>query len=313
MIYEFADCLSGAPPGPGIDAIGTDQDGMPSISILRLDSAWRGSILREKRCVSAPWVGDDNMNKRRFSALLAALLAIVALPAGVAAHAESSMSDGSPQSEWVAAASPILTLANSVTWIVQGQRLPSGTCGYTYVDPPATIPVGGWVRQTIADDESSCQQMMQSGNPTDQAAFLAVAGMSGQTPQPSLSRRGAWQSVIFFDLFGIQLTVDATQIYWSYNGSTVSSGTTTGTCTPSQSWWYLNYCNHSGSYPTGSYEGQSSSAFHSLFCAPLPTTYIYYYYNRVWGHPDGTAAIAQSSDAVDECLVLHNNIYTGYN
>lgn len=37
------------------------------------------------------------------------------------------------------------------------------------------------------------------------------------------------------------------------------------------------------------------------------------YDNKVWDHPDGTAAIAQSSDSIDECIILHNTVYAGYN
>jgi hypothetical protein len=81
--------------------------------------------------------------------------------------------------------------------------------------------------------------------------------------------------------------------------------------------WHPNGRAPHGSAP----QPQRSACVDGPFCCPLPAAPrriasrpdIYYYYNRVWGHPDGTAAIAQSSDSVDECLILHNNVYSGYN
>lgn len=59
--------------------------------------------------------------------------------------------------------------------------------------------------------------------------------------------------------------------------------------------------------------GKSGPNLRRRFCVGLPTTYIYYYYNRVWGHANGTATRAQSSDSIDECIILHSNVFAGYN
>ena len=210
---------------------------------------------------------------------------------------------------------PGLALVNPRTWILQGEKLDNGACRYNYTDAPTTIPKNGWARLSIAIDPSTRRKLMEEGAASDPAALRAAAGISAGDSVGSasvLSRRGAWQAVNFYDIANIQLTTDVTQIYWDYNGSTVSNGSTSGVCANAP-WWSLDYCYKSDSYPTGSYLGNTWSKFRTSFCVGLPTTYIYYYYNKLWGHPDGTAARAQSSDSVDECILLHNAVYAGYN
>ncbi len=254
------------------------------------------------------------MTKRVLGLLLASMISVLWLPTGTsAATSTPAGATATSSAGWESVESPVLSLANAHTWVLDGQVLADGACAYRYDDPPTEIPTGGWVRQVISVDPSKCQQVMQEGTPIDQVAFRAVAGISpSSSVTPATSRRGAWQAVIWFDIAGLQLTADLTQIYWDYNGSTVSNGSTNGTCTASQAWWSLAYCYKTSSYPTGSYMGQTWSEFYTSFCL-YEKTYVYYNYNRVWGHPDGTAAIAQSSNSVNACLPLHGNVYTGYN
>ena len=40
--------------------------------------------------------------------------------------------------------------------------------------------------------------------------------------------------------------------------------------------------------------------------------HTYYFYVRMWGHPNGTATRDQSSDSVDECIALHVDIESAY-
>ena len=61
------------------------------------------------------------------------------------------------------------------------------------------------------------------------------------------------------------------------------------------------------------FRGNTWSKFmNDWFCWPLPTVCTYYYYNRMWGHPDGTATRSQSSDSIDECARLHFDVYSAY-
>ncbi len=243
------------------------------------------------------------MSTRLSICLVAVLLAMTLAPASAAADESGG---------WSSITLPSLSLSNTKTVVLQGTKQPNGACRYQYVDEPRDIPAAGWARFTIAVDPSTCRKLLEEGTPTDQAAFRAAAGVQGPSA-PTSSRRGAWQSVVFSDIVNLLLTSDTTQIYWTYNGSTVSNGTASGSCQPFLAWWTNDYCYVAGSYPPGSYLGNTWSKFHSGFCVGLPTTYIYQYYNKVWGHPDGTAAIAQSSDSIDECIILHNTVYSGYN
>lgn len=79
--------------------------------------------------------------------------------------------------------------------------------------------------------------------------------------------------------------------------------------------WSQLYSGKSGSYgPSNSYYlGNTISGFsNNVFCWPLPTVYTYYYFNKMWGHPNGTATRDQSSDSIDECLPFHVDIESAY-
>jgi hypothetical protein len=143
-----------------------------------------------------------------------------------------------------------------------------------------------------------------------------MATAANQDVSITTSTRAAYQRVVWYDFINLWLTYDVTDIEWTYNGETVSSGsvsryydkrTETG-------WQYLSG-GKSGSLASDHsyYRGDTWSSFkNSTFCWPLPTVYTYYYYNRVWGHRDGHATRSQSSDSVDECLPFHFQVYSAY-
>ena len=225
----------------------------------------------------------------------------------------ASVAPAAASEEWVPI-SPVVSLAETRTWDLQGEKLKGGGCRYVDEEEVQEIPEEGWARITIAVDPTKCRKRMQEGTPTDSNEFRKAAGIDAAPEQSLLaSRRGAWQAVLFYDIANLHLTTQSTQIYWTYNGSTVSNGTTTAGCVRNYTWWTIDYCTPSQSYPAGTYRGQSVARFHSNFCVGLPTTYIYQYYNRVWGHPNGTATRSQSSDSNDECIILHSAVFAGYN
>lgn len=215
-------------------------------------------------------------------------------------------------------------LGDAKTWVLQGRRLANGACRYTYPSVEALIPLDGWVARTIAVDMLGCRKLFEEGTPSAFAKDVAPV-IPGIAPPGTLrdgqdsavaSVKGAWQRVIWRDLPGLLTTADMTQINWTYNGSTSSAGTT------SAAWqlntatkWQLTASSVTQLYgPSSSYyRGQTTATFtNSFFCAPLPTVHTYYFYNRVWGHPNGTATRSQSSDSVDECLPLHVDIESAY-
>ena len=145
---------------------------------------------------------------------------------------------------------------------------------------------------------------------TTDAAVVTEWAVVPETPSTAAvavaSTKGAWQRVIWRDPVGILTTADVTQINWTYNGTTVSGGGTTGAWQlNTASKWQLTAKSLTQLYGPGSsyYRGQSTATFYNdFFCDPFPPVHTYYYYNRMWGHPNGTATRSQSSDSVDECI-----------
>lgn len=217
-------------------------------------------------------------------------------------------------------------LRDARVWVLQGTRLVGGGCRYLFTTQATEIPSEGWTIRSIALDPAGCRKLMEEGRPTErtlrdgQTTVAVTERTSADSGAPSsygvTATRGAWQRVVWRDVAGILVNADLTQINWTYNGSSVSGGTTTGgwffnTATG----WQLGNHGGSGAYGSGNayYLGNTYATFsNSQFCAPLPTVYTYYYNNRVWGHKDGTATRSQSSDSVDDCLRLHVDIEAGY-
>jgi hypothetical protein len=213
-------------------------------------------------------------------------------------------------------------LQNSERWVLQGKKLPSGACRYSYESDVEELPESGWEIRSIAIDMEHCAKVMEEGVPT----FTRRPVLDGQTETLAsaegggfaalASTRGAWQQVTWYDIIGLWLTYDATQIHWTYNGSTVWAGSVdwhmgwrTGTG------WKNIFVAKSGSYGSGNsfYKGETWSSFkNDVFCWPFPTVYTYYYFNRMWGYADGHATRTQSSDSVDECLPFHMDIVSEY-
>jgi hypothetical protein len=122
--------------------------------------------------------------------------------------------------------------------------------------------------------------------------------------------------VTWYDIVNLWLNYDVTQITWSYNGSSVSAGSVQGFVGwRSGSGWGLVYAHHAGSYGAGNsyYLGNTWSKMgNPIFCPTPPIVYTVYSFNKVWGHPSGTATRSQSSDSIDECLPFHFDIQSAY-
>jgi hypothetical protein len=262
------------------------------------------------------------MRPRRMIVTLTAL----ALAFGLAARPADATAVNAASAEDPTVGFPVVRtemqpLSRARTWLLQGQRLANGGCRYRYPTAVEILPPTGWVSRSIAIDMDSCKKLFEEGVPvavTHDDAEL-VTGAVAPAPSPVIalaSTKGAWQRVVWRDLPGLLTTADMTQINWTYNGTTVSAGTT------SAAWqfntatkWRLTASSGSQLYGPGSsyYRGQTTATFaNSFFCAPLPTVYTYYFHNRVWGHPNGTATRSQSSDSVDECLPLHVDVESAY-
>lgn len=237
-----------------------------------------------------------------------------------------------PAFDYIRAGSPLLVDARQ--WVLRGVKQSDGSCRYSYPRLEREIPENGWISRSIGINMANCTKLMEEGSPAEPLVLEPMTQPGGESlesgespdnaiptaPQPlaASSTRGAWQMVSYLDIFSLTTNRDRTQIYWTYNGSSVLSGNAEGW------WWWWTFSGWTlvaNSNKTtqkfeadGAFRGQTVAIFrNSQFCAPSPTTYTYIYYNRVWGHANGTATIAQSSDTVNDCLPLHVDVTSGYN
>ena len=252
----------------------------------------------------------------------------VVAPVGDAASSPSAHLMGNNNA--VMASAPLLTysfedwisappLVNDHYWVLTGTRLADGACRYDYTQPEATLPASGWEIRSVAIDFDHCAKLMEEGTPTarpDTPEPILSSPTSLGVVAPDLTAYYAWQQVTWKDIIGIVLNYDVTQIGWTSDGSTVTSGITAPYFyEDADTGWRLDsyQVKHTLASDHSSYMGNTISTFHnSQFCWPLPTVYTYYYYNKMWGFPDGHATRSQNSDTVDECVRMHFDIYSAY-
>lgn len=219
-------------------------------------------------------------------------------------------------------------LRDARTWVLTGKRLANGGCQYRYPTEVTEIPQDGWELRSIAVDTSRCRKLMEEGTPTVFSLDLA-AGTDSSEVLPGIalaetassdgsiatlaasSTKSAWQIVVWSDVLGYPVNYDGTEITWTYDGSAVSSGNAAGYWYKLGGWELLAKSVTQGFF-SGAFRGQTTATFRNQgFCFPT-TVYTYYYYNRMWGHANGTATRAQSSDSVNECLPLHVTVSSAY-
>lgn len=222
-------------------------------------------------------------------------------------------------------------LANAQTWIVQGRMLGNGACRYRNTNTEKEVPAGGWVERTVALDPIRCRKLVEAGNPTepsqrttDQSASSSSVSSPALTSDPApeqelsiLSTQSAWIRSSWLDVANLHVNDDVTQVNWTSNGTTVSNGSSNGYFSWLQAtgWQKLADSNTSTYGPGYSYiQGETTSSFgNATFCPwPLPDVFTYYFYVRMWGHPNGTATWSQSSDSIDECFPFHTEKVSGY-
>jgi len=172
----------------------------------------------------------DSLSRRWLVATVAPVAIVLApLPVGPAAGAELS--------GWSYVRTGLEPMASARTWVLQGEKLQNGSCRYRYATGPTEIPIDGWVVRSIALDPARCRKLMQEGSPTflkaDAPSVTSIfetvsAHKAGDGAYRTASTQGAWQRVVWKDVAGLLVNADLTQINWTYNGSTVSGGSTTG-------------------------------------------------------------------------------------
>lgn len=218
-------------------------------------------------------------------------------------------------------------LKDAKTWVLEGEKLAGGGCSYAYSWADGPIPESGYAIRSIALDPDRCLKLMEEGVPTafegtepdDDVSVSSETGgrlpRSGAAALAAVQTRWAWQRVYWADVVNLYTTATITEISWDYDGTDVLSGTVDGTFQWRSGTGWVKVASSTTPYkPSWAYfRGQTAATYsNNSFCFPLPKVWNYYYYNRVWGHPDGHATRAQSSDSVDECVPLHVGVESAY-
>jgi hypothetical protein len=268
--------------------------------------------------------------RRPFRLAMAAAVIALAIgrsPAAIVASTKSAP----PEFSYMRVGSP--PIVDAKQWVLQGTNLSDGSCQYPYPSIGREIPPGGWVLRSIGINVSKCAMLMEEGAPAEPLSLAeldAAAGgdalnetlptasksTDGLQALATTSTRGAWQMVSWLDIVSLPTTRDRTQIHWTYNGSSVLSGNTAGWWWSANTGWILTANTVTQQFEAdGAFRGQTTATFkNGVFCGSLqPVVWTYYWYNRVYGHANGTATISQSSDYYNSCLPLHVDILTGYN
>jgi hypothetical protein len=257
--------------------------------------------------------------KRVARRLLVAVLAVLLMTIGSALPTVAA--DGS--SGFPIRLQTRLPLIMARQWVLQGTKTTSGGCSFSVPTEQTPLPESRWVVRSIAIDPDACTKLMEEGIPTydppaiDGATFIDASQIQDDSDALAIggSTRSAWQWVGYKDIPGLTTTYDVTEITWGYDGSNVYSGSVK----QYNAWWIYTgwekvYAYKSGSLePSGDYYlGNTWAKFkNSVFC-PGSTVYTYYYYNKMWGYPDGTATRSWSSDTINDCLRLFEEVYSAY-
>lgn len=259
----------------------------------------------------------------------AALLAVVAAMCLQLVSSTSALAAKPAETEFARSGLPPLLHAH--TWLLQGIKAPGGGCQYEYLGGSAEIPADGWELRAIAIDMANCRKLMEEGVPTQ--AAVAAGASQGASPGTSsqllgpianpaspsystaavTSTKGAWQLVVWTDIIGVTVNHGVTQINWTYNGSIVLSGNAAGYWYHLGGWEILSTSVTQGFF-SGAFRGQTTSTFRNQgFCGTgQPPVYVYHFYDRVWGHFNGTATRDYSTTSANECLPLFVTFQSAY-
>ena len=134
-------------------------------------------------------------------------------------------------------------LLQARTYVVSGTPL-NGGCVYTY--PTVGLPVGmtSIVTRLLAYDPKGCRELLEEGIPTPAALdtgrglttltqTLASPGargsVGGKLAQPvAASVASGYHKVWWYDVIGLTVNYDQTNISWSYDGSCALNGSASG-------------------------------------------------------------------------------------
>jgi hypothetical protein len=204
-------------------------------------------------------------------------------------------------------------LLQTHTYVVSGSHRGDG-CAYSY--PTVTLPVGttAIVTRLLAYDPVGCRELLEEGLPTAAALettnalttltqplapVRASASSGGRLAKPLNSSLGSgYHKVWWYDIIGLTVNYDQTNISWSYDGSCALNGSASGSWGwDSGNHWQLISNGGTTSLSCSRYIGDTwshmrNSAFELCFGAVVDT---YYDLVRLSGWYDGLMTADRSS------------------
>ncbi|HET8569259.1 MAG TPA: hypothetical protein VFM93_09765 [Candidatus Limnocylindria bacterium] len=194
-------------------------------------------------------------------------------------------------------------LENMRTYIVSGARVGAG-CAYTY--PTLELRPGrtAIAARLLAYDAKGCRELLEEGVPTaaalDTGTHLSTLTQSistapriagGKLAMPlATSVASGYHRVWWYDIIGLTVNYDQTNISWSYDGSCALNGSASGNWGwDSGNWWRLISNGGTTSLGCSRYIGDTwshmqNSQFEGCFGAVVDT---YYDLVRASGWYDG--------------------------
>jgi hypothetical protein len=189
-------------------------------------------------------------------------------------------------------------LAGATVYVLTGSRLPSGTCKYQYPELHVPRDTVRWEVRAIGIDPTFCRMEVEEGVPEE--TELAI-------PEPSLreviakddirqealalasSVASGYTTAWYEDGAGIHVTQDTTYISWSYSGTCVSGGSSSGAWSWDSLFTLVSHGGTSAYNGCSYFKGDTWSTMKtiSLPC-PWTTVWTYYYHIRSYGWKDGS-------------------------
>lgn len=232
--------------------------------------------------------------RRRTSTLLVAILLLGATPAS-AAGPTYLRQDQRP--------SP---LGGSHLYQLSGTKTTDGGCSYPFPDLKVPAGVNRWEVRTVGIDPGSCRIEVEEGTPSDADLALPVPALTQSGPSRA-SNAGAvaaatsvasgYTSAWYEDAAGIHVTQDTTYISWAYNGSCVSSGSSSGGWSWDSLFTLVSYGGTNAYSGCSYFMGDTWSTMKTI-SLPCPWTKVwtYYYHIRAYGWRDGTFGASHSDN-----------------
>lgn len=229
-----------------------------------------------------------------------AVLVAFLLAAGLA---WPSPADTGAAERFVYQSAKLSPLLDSMTYVITGKRTPKG-CLFDY--PELVLGPGELAREQrdIGIDIAGCTKLVEEGVPTSDdfpvadASLKESVGSSSETTGASTAASeqvsSGYHATWYENYLGQLLTGDQTNITWTWNGSCVTSGSTSGEWSYNSVYgWYLISKGGSQAITCSRYTGETRSTWGKN----MSSCRHYFYYVRALGSYTGKISGSVSEQA----------------